>query len=46
MDQHAEPFFALPLLAIAGLKIKDIMGYCLMLLFATGAIIGLVFLLL
>lgn len=41
-----QPFFALPLLAIAGLKIKDIMGYCLMLLFASGAIISLVFLLL
>lgn len=37
-----QPFFALPLLAIAGLKIKDIMGYCLMLLLASGAIIGLV----
>lgn len=41
-----QPFFALPLLAIAGLKIKDIMGYCLMLLFASGLIIGAVFLLL
>lgn len=40
-----QPFFALPLLAIAGLKIKDIMGYCLMLLFASGAIIGTVLLL-
>ncbi|KLJ01969.1 TIGR00366 family protein [Luteimonas sp. FCS-9] len=39
-----QPFFALPLLAIAGLKIKDIMGYCLMLLFASGVIIGAVFL--
>ncbi len=37
-----QPFFALPLLAIAGLKIKDIMGYCLMLLLASGVIIGLV----
>ena len=35
-------FFALPLLAIAGLKIKDIMGDCLMLLLASGVIIGLV----
>lgn len=41
-----QPFFALPLLAIAGLRIKDIMGYCLMLLFASGTIISLVFLLL
>ncbi len=40
-----QPFFALPLLAIAGLKIKDIMGYCLMLLLASGVIIGLVLLL-
>ncbi|MDR7193225.1 short-chain fatty acid transporter [Luteimonas terrae] len=40
-----QPFFALPLLAIAGLKIKNIMGYCLMVLFAAGVIIGLVFLL-
>ncbi|ASR44650.1 short-chain fatty acid transporter [Xanthomonas citri pv. mangiferaeindicae] len=40
-----QPFFALPLLAIAGLKIKDIMGYCLMLLFASGVIIGAVLLL-
>ena len=37
-----QPFFALPLLAIAGLKIKDIMGDCLMLLLASGVIIGLV----
>ncbi|MEN5062231.1 TIGR00366 family protein [Luteimonas sp. TWI1416] len=40
-----QPFFALPLLAIAGLKIKDIMGYCLMLLLASGVIIGAVLLL-
>ncbi|WP_024890182.1 short-chain fatty acid transporter [Luteimonas huabeiensis] len=39
-----QPFFALPLLAIAGLKIKDIMGYCLMLLIAAGFIIGAVLL--
>ncbi|MBS7458413.1 short-chain fatty acid transporter [Coralloluteibacterium stylophorae] len=36
-----QPFFALPLLAIAGLRIRDIMGYCLMLLLATGAVIAL-----
>ncbi|MEN4904872.1 TIGR00366 family protein [Luteimonas sp. TWI1437] len=40
-----QPFFALPLLAIAGLKIKDIMGYCLMLLLASGVIISAVLLL-
>lgn len=41
-----QPFWALPVLAIAGLKAKDIMGYCLMLLIVTGVIIsaGLTFL--
>jgi short-chain fatty acids transporter len=41
-----QPFWALPVLAIAGLKAKDIMGYCLMLLIITGVIIsiGLTFL--
>ena len=40
-----QPFWALPMLAIAGLKAKDIMGFCLVQLFITGAIIsvGLVF---
>ncbi|WP_163970631.1 short-chain fatty acid transporter [Oceanobacillus halotolerans] len=28
-----QPFWALPLLAIAGLKVKDIMGFCVMILF-------------
>ncbi|SET07069.1 short-chain fatty acids transporter [Oceanobacillus limi] len=28
-----QPFWALPLLAIAGLKVKDIMGFCVMVLF-------------
>ncbi|MBP2257598.1 short subunit fatty acids transporter [Virgibacillus campisalis] len=27
-----QPFWALPLLAIAGLKVKDIMGFCVMIL--------------
>ncbi|MCU5785526.1 short-chain fatty acid transporter [Alloalcanivorax marinus] len=36
-----QPFWALPVLAIAGLKAKDIMGYCLMLLIVTGVIISL-----
>jgi short-chain fatty acids transporter len=36
-----QPFWALPVLAIAGLKAKDIMGYCLMLLIITGVIISL-----
>ncbi|MCK9905937.1 TIGR00366 family protein, partial [Frankia sp. Cpl3] len=41
-----QPFWALPALAIAGLGARDIMGYCLMMLFVTGAIISLGFLLL
>jgi short-chain fatty acids transporter len=41
-----QPFWALPMLAIAGLRAKDIMGFCLMHLVITGTIIsiGLVFL--
>nr|WP_300310180.1 short-chain fatty acid transporter [Halomonas sp.] len=35
-----QPFWALPVLGIAGLKAKDIMGFCLIQLFVTGAIIG------
>lgn len=35
-----QPFWALPVLAIAGLKAKDIMGFCLIQLFVTGAIIS------
>lgn len=37
-----QPFWALPVLAIAGLKAKDIMGFCLIQLFITGVIIALV----
>jgi short-chain fatty acids transporter len=37
-----QPFWALPVLAIAGLKAKDVMGYCLLQLLVTGIIIGLV----
>lgn len=36
-----QPFWALPVLAIAGLKAKDIMGYCLIQLFVSGIIISL-----
>jgi len=36
-----QPFWALPVLAIAGLKAKDIMGYCLIQLVVTGVVIGL-----
>ncbi|MGL6250329.1 MAG: TIGR00366 family protein, partial [Billgrantia desiderata] len=35
-----QPFWALPVLAIAGLKAKDIMGYCLIQLVITGVIIS------
>jgi len=35
-----QPFWALPMLGVAGLKAKDIMGFCLIHLFITGAIIG------
>jgi short-chain fatty acids transporter len=36
-----QPFWALPVLAIAGLKAKDIMGFCLIQLFVTGVLISL-----
>jgi short-chain fatty acids transporter len=36
-----QPFWALPMLAIAGLKAKDIMGFCVMHLFLSGIIIAL-----
>lgn len=36
-----QPFWALPVLAIAGLKAKDIMGFCLIQLIITGVIISL-----
>ncbi|SFU80678.1 short-chain fatty acid transporter [Halomonas korlensis] len=35
-----QPFWALPVLGIAGLKAKDIMGFCLIQLFITGIIIS------
>ncbi|MCG9965288.1 MAG: short-chain fatty acid transporter [Shewanella sp.] len=35
-----QPFWALPVLAIAGLKARDIMGFCLMQLIITGIIIS------
>ncbi|WGF86264.1 short-chain fatty acid transporter [Marinivivus vitaminiproducens] len=38
-----QPFWALPALAIAGLKASDIMGFCVMVLFVSGAVIGLGF---
>lgn len=41
-----QPFWALPALAIAGLKAKDIMGFCIIVLVVSGVVIstGLVFL--
>lgn len=39
-----QPFWALPALAIAGLKAKDIMGFCVMVLIVSGAVISLGFL--
>ncbi|WP_223703023.1 short-chain fatty acid transporter [Sutcliffiella deserti] len=41
-----QPFWALPALAIAGLKAKDIMGFCVIVLFISGIVISLAFLLL
>ncbi|MBH0172881.1 short-chain fatty acid transporter [Fictibacillus sp. 23RED33] len=41
-----QPFYALPALAIAGLKAKDIMGYGLVMMIITGVFISSVFLLL
>lgn len=40
-----QPFWALPALAIAGLRAKDILGFCIMTLIASGVIISLGFLL-
>lgn len=38
-----QPFWALPLLGVAGLSARDIMGYCLIWLFLSGVIISLTF---
>lgn len=35
-----QPFWALPALAIAGLKARDIMGFCAVILLVSGVIIG------
>ena len=35
-----QPFWALPVLAIAGLKAKDIMGFCLIQLVVMGVIVS------
>ncbi|CTQ49826.1 Short-chain fatty acids transporter [Jannaschia donghaensis] len=41
-----QPFWALPALAVAGLNARDIMGFCVLVLIATGAVLmlGLTFL--
>lgn len=39
-----QPFWAIPLLAIAGLKIRDIMGFTVITLIYTGIIISAIFL--
>ncbi len=41
----AQPFWALPALAIAGLGVRDIMGYCITALLFSGVIfvVGLTF---
>ena len=36
-----QPFWALPALAIAGLKAKDVMGFCLIVLIVTGVVVSL-----
>jgi short-chain fatty acids transporter len=38
-----QPFWALPILAIAGLKLRDIMGYCVVILIASGIVLSLFF---
>ena len=39
-----QPFWALPILALAKLQLKDIMGYCLVFTFFSGLVISLLFL--
>jgi short-chain fatty acids transporter len=36
-----QPFWAIPLLAISGLSVRDIMGYCVLVLVGVGIIVGL-----
>ncbi|MBP3752334.1 MAG: TIGR00366 family protein [Pyramidobacter sp.] len=35
-----QPFWALPALAVAGLKAKDIMGFMVVVTIATGIVLG------
>lgn len=39
-SSQIQPFWALPLLAIAGLDVKDIMGYCAMIFLVSGVVIS------
>ncbi len=39
----AQPFWAVPLLTIAGLRIKDVLGFCLVTLLASGVVLSLIF---
>ena len=41
-----QPFWALPVLAISGLKIRDILGYAMVTLIASGLVFGATMLLL
>ncbi len=38
-----QPFWALPLLAIAGIKLRDIMGYCIVALIVSGVLLSVLF---
>lgn len=38
-----QPFWALPTLAIAGLHLRDMIGYCIMILFSTGIVMSIFF---
>ncbi|ELZ87155.1 Short-chain fatty acids transporter [Haloferax elongans ATCC BAA-1513] len=35
-----QPFWAIPLLSISGLSVRDIMGYCVMVLLGTGVLVA------
>ncbi len=35
-----QPFWAIPLLSISGLSVRDIMGYCVMVLLGAGALVA------
>ncbi|TWI54720.1 short-chain fatty acids transporter [Halalkalibacter nanhaiisediminis] len=39
-NNMVQPFLLLPVLAIAGLKLKDIMGYLVMIMFWIGIVFG------